>query len=130
VRAKPPWSDTQKEVLAHALSEVKVTGHYLEFGAFSGGTIRYMAVLLKRAGQHDAHIHGFDSFEGLPEAWGGFNLGRSAFSVGGKLPPVPDTVTCTKVGLATRFRAGSTALPGRPPLPLSTATFILQPWKL
>ncbi len=37
-------------------------------------------------------IHGFDSFEGLPEAWSGFNLGGKAFDVGGRLPRVPDNV--------------------------------------
>ena len=88
--------DTQKEVLAHALNEAKIDGHYLEFGVFTGGTIRYIAAWLKRAGKPDARIHGFDSFEGLPEAWTGFNLGRSAFSVGGKLPRVPDNVALHK----------------------------------
>jgi hypothetical protein len=36
--------------------------------------------------------HGFDSFEGLPEAWGGFSLGAAAFNVKGKLPKVPGNV--------------------------------------
>ena len=33
--------DTQKEVLAYAMGEVRVPGHYLEFGVFTGGTMRY-----------------------------------------------------------------------------------------
>lgn len=93
--------DTQKEVLNYALSETKVPGHYLEFGVFTGGTIRYMAKELQKAGKRDVIIHGFDSFEGLPEAWSGFNLGRAAFSVGGRLPRVPDTVRLHKGWFST-----------------------------
>jgi hypothetical protein len=39
--------------------------------------------------------YGFDSFVGLPEAW---TLGArtSAFSIGGKLPPVRDNITLIK----------------------------------
>jgi len=80
--------ETQKDVTEYALTQVRVKGgHYLEFGVFTGGTIRFMA---KRVGE--AVIHGFDSFEGLPEDWGGFQLGKAAFDVGGKLPSVPDNV--------------------------------------
>jgi hypothetical protein len=62
-------------------------GHYLEFGVFTGGTIRFMA---KRVGANS--IHGFDSFQGLPEDWSGFQLGTAAFDVGGRLPKVPSNV--------------------------------------
>ena len=79
--------ETQKDVTEYALKQVLVKGHYLEFGVFTGGTIRFMA---KRVA--GAVIHGFDSFEGLPEDWGGFQLGKAAFDVGGKLPSVPDNV--------------------------------------
>lgn len=83
--------DTQKELLAYALDEAKLEGCYLEFGVFKGGTMRFMA-------SRYPHIpfHGFDSFEGLPEAWLGFNLSREAFSVGGRLPRVPGNVTLHK----------------------------------
>jgi hypothetical protein len=79
--------DSQKELLEYSLAAAKVDGHYLEFGVFTGGTIRFMA---KRVGGRT--IHGFDSFEGLPEAWGGFNLGGGAFDVKGRLPRVPANV--------------------------------------
>jgi len=88
--------ETQKEVLGYALSQTTVPGHYLEFGVFTGGTIRYIAAQLRRSGRTDASIHGFDSFEGLPKAWSGFNLGRSAFSRGGKMPRVPNNVVLHK----------------------------------
>ena len=79
--------DSQRELIDFALTETKIEGHYLEFGVYRGGTIRFIASRLpKRV------IHGFDSFEGLPEDWGGFNLGRSAFDLRGKLPRVPENV--------------------------------------
>jgi len=53
-----------REVLAMALEQVSVEGHYLEFGVFKGGTIRYIA---GKAPKSHA-VHGFDSFEGLSEA--------------------------------------------------------------
>jgi len=83
--------ETQKELLEFALREVAVSGHYLEFGVFSGGTIRHLA---RRAPA--TTIHGFDSFEGLPEAWAGFGLGQRAFSRGSRLPRVPSNVALHK----------------------------------
>ncbi len=83
--------DTQKEVLTYAMSETKIPGHFLEFGVFTGGTIRYLAGLRRQQ-----TFHGFDSFEGLPEAWSGFSLGQAAFSKGGKLPTVPANVVLHK----------------------------------
>ena len=88
--------ETQKELLDYALLQTTVAGHYLEFGVFTGGTIRYIAGRLRRSGRGDASIHGFDSFEGLPTAWSGFSLGQSAFSRGGKMPRVPSNVTLHK----------------------------------
>jgi hypothetical protein len=79
--------ENQREVIEYSLRETKVDGHYLEFGVFTGGTISFMA---KRVGSRV--IHGFDSFEGLPESWHGFSLGQEAFSLKGKLPKVPANV--------------------------------------
>jgi predicted O-methyltransferase YrrM len=79
--------ENQRDLIDYALRGIPTEGHCLEFGVFTGGTIRYMA---KRLGNRQ--IHGFDSFEGLPEAWGGFSLGGRAFDVGGKLPRVPANV--------------------------------------
>jgi len=88
--------ETQKEVLDYALLQTTVPGHYLEFGVFTGGTIRYIAAQLRRGGRSDASIHGFDSFEGLPGAWSGFSLGQAAFSRGGRMPRVPSNVRLHK----------------------------------
>jgi hypothetical protein len=58
---------------------------YLEFGVFRGRTIRYWSTKLRNP---DAQLHGFDSFEGLPDAWGPHAKGT--FSVSGKLPEIAD----------------------------------------
>jgi Methyltransferase domain len=68
----------------------KASGLFLEFGVYKGDSINRLADL-----RPDVHWHGFDSFEGLPEAW---TLGskKGAFDIGGTLPPVRDNVTLTK----------------------------------
>jgi hypothetical protein len=83
--------ETQRELLDYALSQTEGGGHYLEFGVYSGGTIRHLA---RR--KPAVTFHGFDSFEGLPEAWGGFILGRRAFARGGRVPRVPGNVELHK----------------------------------
>jgi hypothetical protein len=79
--------DSQRELIEYSVAAAAVDGHYLEFGVFTGGTIRFIA---RRIGGRT--IHGFDSFAGLPEAWSGFNLGSKAFDVKGRLPRVPGNV--------------------------------------
>jgi O-methyltransferase len=59
---------------------------YLEFGVHKGGTFRQM---VRRFPHPDTRLYGFDSFEGLPEAWGA-NMDRGHFSTGGQLPDITD----------------------------------------
>jgi Methyltransferase domain len=59
---------------------------YLEFGVYQGASIRYWASQLTHP---DARLHGFDSFEGLPESWGPYTKGH--FSTDGKIPAVDDS---------------------------------------
>jgi predicted O-methyltransferase YrrM len=82
---------TQRELITYALTQIKEQGHLLELGVFRGGTARFMA---KRIGGRQ--LHGFDSFEGLPERWSGFDLGKGALDMRGKLPSVPDNVILHK----------------------------------
>src|SRR5580698_6187366 len=35
--------DTQREAIDYSLQSVALDGHYMEFGVFTGGTIRYIA---------------------------------------------------------------------------------------
>ena len=87
---------TQRELLEYILPTISDSGYYLEFGVYIGGSLRHLA---KR--KPTKTIHGFDSFEGLPDAWSGFNLGKRAFDVRGKLPKVPRNVKLHK-GLVQR----------------------------
>ena len=70
--------------LDHALSQASVDGLVLEFGVAHGFSIRHIG-----AGT-DGPVHGFDSFEGLPEAWG--SNPKGTYSTGGRLPEVPGNV--------------------------------------
>jgi hypothetical protein len=79
--------ESQRELIDYALQAVGIDGHYLEFGVFTGGTIRHIAQRIE-----PRTIHGFDSFEGLPEAWSGFNLGVKTFDRKGQMPRVPNNV--------------------------------------
>jgi hypothetical protein len=73
-------------LLLYALEQVTVNGLFVEFGVHRGKTIRFIA-------QHCPHqLHGFDSFEGLPEG-GGVSLPAGCFDAEGQLPEVPANVT-------------------------------------
>ena len=52
------------DVIAQNISDKPVL--YLEFGVFHGESMRYWSRLLRNP---QSHLHGFDSFEGLPEAF-------------------------------------------------------------
>jgi hypothetical protein len=81
--------ESAREVLSVALRHARVPGHYMEFGVYKGGTIRFIAGQVDRS----RIVHGFDSFEGLKEAWSG---DPSRFDAGGRLPTVPSNVALYK----------------------------------
>ena len=75
-----------QEVHAAAANVVRKGGLVLEFGVFSGRSINFIASLFQ-----DTEVHGFDSFEGLPEFWrDGF--GKGVFATR-KKPIVRSNVT-------------------------------------
>ena len=59
---------------------------YLEFGVFTGVSMRYWSSALRNP---EAILHGFDSFEGLPEEFDEV-YPKGAFNVQGKIPQVDD----------------------------------------
>lgn len=77
--------ESAREVLKTALGQVSVAGHYLEFGVFKGGTIRFIS---DQVGASQV-VHGFDSFRGLGEAWSGDGFD---FDLQGRPPKVPANV--------------------------------------
>lgn len=59
---------------------------YLEFGVYYGESLRYWSKVLKSP---RSVLHGFDSFEGLPQPWKD-NAGKGSFSTGGAVPEFDD----------------------------------------
>lgn len=87
---KTPAFKSDFELLRHALQKANLRGDFLicEFGVYRGTTINFIAGLTKN------RIHGFDSFEGLPETWRP-NFEKGRFSLPG-LPKVRPNVTLHK----------------------------------
>ena len=59
---------------------------YLEFGVFKGKTTNYWANQLTNK---NSVLHGFDSFEGLPESWDKINK-KGCASAEGNIPKIKD----------------------------------------
>lgn len=60
-------------------------GMVLEFGVRNGNSIRQIAEIAKQ------DVHGFDSFEGLPEVW--HHEPKGSYTTKGEIPAVPNNVT-------------------------------------
>jgi Macrocin-O-methyltransferase (TylF) len=104
-----PAFDSDLSLLSKALDLAQPNGLFLEFGVASGRTISHMALNTPRI-----HFYGFDSFEGLPEAWrSGFDKGVFAQA---RLPIVPPNVTLIKGWFDDTL---PTFLQDRPEMPLS-----------
>ena len=69
------------------LSRKMIDGLIAEFGVSEGASINYFAARMK-----DRTIYGFDSFDGLKEAWSGTPLKAGHFSRGGGPPSVESNV--------------------------------------
>jgi methyltransferase family protein len=83
-------------LLSYALTRVSVAGLFLEFGVASGLTINHIAC------HTTSKVHGFDSFEGLPEDWHtGFQKGQFA-----QKPPVVRKNVALHTGLFRDTLAG------------------------
>ena len=80
------------EALAAPISRERVL--YLEFGVYEGYTLRRWAKLLQNPA---SSLHGFDSFEGLPEVWDGLRP-KGTFDVKGMLPQYEDPRVCLHKG--------------------------------
>jgi hypothetical protein len=87
LQSAPSFAD-RKALLEFGVGQAKNSGLFCEFGVFTGATINFIAERTK------AQVHGFDSFEGLPEKWReGFDKG--AFQMNG-LPRVRENVELHK----------------------------------
>lgn len=79
-----------EDLLHTAVGEAPDDGLVLEFGVASGTSINIIARAMGRT------VYGFDSFEGLPESWGGALERKGAFSAAGKAPEVQRNVQLVK----------------------------------
>ncbi len=93
-----------------AIEQVRLDGLVLEFGVYKARTTRYIAE------QRDWHLHGFDSFDGLPEPWrDGFPEAKFSRAA---MPEVPENVTL-HVGLFEDTLPGFLAALPDPPQPVA-----------
>ena len=85
----PPFAD-RLSLLRHSLTlaDKGSDGLYCEFGVYQGASINFIASLVH------GEVHGFDSFEGLPETWQGHRP-RGTFRVDG-IPKVRPNVVLHK----------------------------------
>jgi len=79
-----------REDLLALLPEPREADVILEFGVWQGESINQLARRYPKQA-----IHGFDSFEGLPQAWGVL-ADKAHFDVQGQLPKVPGNVSLHK----------------------------------
>ncbi len=87
-RQMPVMAGSDLTTIKQAIDNAKLEGLVLEFGVYNGKSIRLIASLV------DSVVHGFDSFEGIPEAW--CNEQKGSYSAHGQLPEVPENVRLHK----------------------------------
>jgi hypothetical protein len=80
----PPVTGSIHATFELATKEAKVKGSVLEFGVRHANSTRQLAKLAKQ------DVHGFDSFEGIPEDW--HNEGKGSYSTRGVIPKVPSNI--------------------------------------
>jgi hypothetical protein len=79
------------EILNYCIERAPNDGLIAEFGVAGGKSINIIA---EAAGERE--VHGFDSFEGLPENWSGHLETKGSFTRKGKLPRVRKNVKLHK----------------------------------
>lgn len=91
-----PGAYSQYSLYAHTLTTPGIVNTesnvWLEFGVFTGASCNLSSVSLAGTG---IRVYGFDTFNGLPEAWLGHHP-QGHFDQGGKLPPVARNVRLLK----------------------------------
>ena len=80
----PPIVGSSIQAFKLGIDAAAIDGLVLEFGVRFGTSIRQIAALV------DQEVHGFDSFEGLPETW--HNEPKGSYSTNGVIPSVQENV--------------------------------------
>jgi len=84
-----------EKIFGYLIPKTKKNGSFLEFGVWKGKSITITSKLVGGEGSRKI-VHGFDSFEGLPEDWFGYDDVKGGFNLDGKLPEVPKNVKLYK----------------------------------
>ncbi|MGZ8252782.1 MAG: class I SAM-dependent methyltransferase, partial [Methylophilaceae bacterium] len=80
-----PIMGSSIQVFTNAIANANPDGLVLEFGVRFGTSIRVIANLVNQ------QVHGFDSFEGLPDEW--HHEPKGSYTTKGVIPTVPTNVT-------------------------------------
>jgi O-methyltransferase len=94
-----PWSSrvayhrSREELYAHGLSRIGTPRMYLEFGVAKGASLRWWVGHVTDA---STTFVGFDTFEGIPEAWGRQPAG--SYTAHGDIPDIDDDRVRFEVG--------------------------------
>jgi hypothetical protein len=83
------WLPNRKELFAAMASDARAYKRtlYLEFGVYTGETMRMWSALLPHS---TCLLHGFDSFQGLPENWVS-RYPKGSYCTGGNVPNIDDS---------------------------------------
>lgn len=81
----PQITGSGYQTFKYALSHSNAEGLVLEFGVRFGTSIRQIATMVNQP------VHGFDSFEGLPEVW--HHEPKGSYTTKGVIPTVPKKVS-------------------------------------
>lgn len=81
----PPMTGSNVQAFRIGIEASNNKGLVLEFGVRHGTSIRQIAGLVKQ------DVHGFDSFEGLPEVW--HHEPKGSYTTKGEIPAVPKNVS-------------------------------------
>ena len=80
----PPVTGSIYATFELAAKAAKIKGSVLEFGVRHANSTRQLATLSEQ------QVHGFDSFEGIPEDW--HDEGKGSYSTRGVIPRVPSNI--------------------------------------
>lgn len=83
--------NNRSQHLLYCAKKAPASGLFIECGVFKGSTINCLAENFP-----DRIIHGFDSFDGLPDDWSGTWGKKGTFSLQGQPPVVKDNVVLHK----------------------------------
>lgn len=81
------FDESKMGMYNYAISQILLDGLIGEFGVYQARVVNYLATKIP-----DKTIYGFDSFNGLPEDWQGWEMPKGSFTLDGIPPEVESNV--------------------------------------